>query len=93
VWDFPTHDQYNMTYGRLTPEQTIAPVYVGYYSPSLEMIAPARASIQGEMLSYDLGSIFDILMPLIVLASISILVAAFLLDRSLSRRVKFRKKK
>jgi len=93
VWNFPSHAQYNLTYGRLTPEQTIAPAYVAYYSPSLEMIAPARASIQGDMLSYDVGSVLDTLMPLSVLASISILVVTFLLNRRLSARVKFRKKK
>jgi len=94
VWNYvPPQSHYNLTFGRLSPEQTLFSAYVASYSPSLEIIGPARAWVQGQAVLFDMGSSLEVLMTLIGMASLSVGIVTFVLDRGLSRQVRFKKKK
>jgi len=94
VWTYvPPQSHYNLTFGRLSPEQTLFSAYAASYSPSLEIIGPARAWVQGQTVLFDMGSSLEVLMTLIGMASLSVGIVAFALDRSVSRQARFRKKK
>ncbi len=84
VWTLnPRINPYNLTVGLRQIENIYFPVYQALYVPTLRVSAPARSWADGTNVLFDLQTPTDIAMPLIIGASLVILVAAVFLDRRL----------
>lgn len=90
----PPKIPYNLTLGVYpTPENTFRQVYTALFNPSLQLEAPARAWTEGNLVSFDLTTPADKIMPIIILASLGTGVASFVLEWKITRRGIQRKRK
>jgi hypothetical protein len=90
----PPNPRYNLTLGVPSPEGPLLSKYVADYSPSMSITVPANAWVNRNNIYFDIPNTSEILMPAIILASLVIALASFLIDRKLtgSNRMRVRKR-
>jgi hypothetical protein len=87
VWSLtPRITPYNLTVGLRQIENILFPIYQAVYVPTLQLSAPARSWAQGTMVMFNVPTPVEIVMALIIAASLVLLVVATLLDRRLASR-------
>jgi hypothetical protein len=84
---------YNLTVGFVQREATYIPIYEALYDPSIQITAPPRAVAKGNTIVFDQSAIAEIVMPLIIAASLVISLGVFVADRRLTRPLRTKKKK
>jgi len=90
----PGGPRFNLTFGPRSPENTLKEAFTAVYSPSLAIVTvPAVAWIDGQFVSFDLSSPAELWMPVIAGVSLVALLGTLLLDRSLSRGQRLKKKR
>lgn len=89
----PTNPRYNLTLGVPSPEGPLLTTYTAIYHPTLSLTIPANAWVTGNTVHFDTPSPVEVIMPIIILASLIIAIAGILLDRRLSGRVRAKKKR
>jgi len=85
--------RFNLTFGPRSPENTLLKAFTAVYYPSLEISVPASAWVEGTVVSFDLSTKAESWMPLTAGASLVTLAAVGVLDRSLTKVQRARKKK
>ena len=89
----PTNPRYNLTLGLKSPEGPFLKTYIAIYNPTLSITLPENGYADGNTISFDIPNINEMVMPIIVIASLIILTSAFIIDRRLSGAIRSRKKK
>jgi len=84
---------YNLTVGFRLLENQYFPVYEAVYDPSIQISAPARAISTGNIISFNLTTPAEIVMPAIIVATLAIGIGTFVLDRSFTGSFRRRKRK
>lgn len=94
VWTFNLGGpRFNLTYGTPTPEGTLLKTFTAVYNPSFQLTVPANAWSDGTVVSFDLPTPAELLMPLIAALSLLGLVTATILDRHLTRTAKSKRRR
>jgi hypothetical protein len=90
IWNLqPRIPPYNVTVGvGLTTEGTYLKVYTAYLNSSVEITAPARAQANGTTIQFDIPTIAETIAPIIIVVSLLILLATFLVDRRISKQTR-----
>jgi hypothetical protein len=90
IWNLqPRTPPYNVTVGLgLTTENTFQKEYVAYINTSLQIIAPPRALADGSTILFDIPTILETIAPIIIVASLLIAIATFLLERRISKPIR-----
>ena len=93
IWNFqPQAPPFNVTVGvGLTTEGTYLKEYVALLDSSVEIIAPPGALTDGTTIQFDIPTIAETIAPIIIVASLAILVATLLLERRVSKPIRFTK--
>ena len=89
----PAQAQYNLTLGVPTPEGPIIRAYTAIYNTSLRVYVPSNARIDGNAVTYDTPTPGELAMQVIVAVSVVALIGTVILDRKISSRSRFGKKK
>jgi hypothetical protein len=91
IWNFqPLAPPFNITIGvGLTTEGTFLKEYVALLDSSVEIIAPPGALTNGATIQFDIPTIAETIAPIIIVASFATLIAAFLLERRVSKPIRF----
>lgn len=89
----PAQAQYNLTLGVPTPEGPIIRAYTAIYNTSLSVSVPSNARIEGNTVTYDTPTSSELAMPVFVAVSVVALIGTVILDRKISGRSRFAKKK
>jgi hypothetical protein len=93
-WSYtPELPRYNLTYGQLSPEQTLLKSYVAVYDPSFSMSISSIAFANGSTIQFDTFSPIEYTMPFIIASAFVVLVVAFILDRRYTKQALPRRKK
>jgi hypothetical protein len=94
TWTFDQGSpRFNLTYGPKSPEGPLIKAFTAVYYPAFQLTVPANAWASGSTVYFDLATPSELVMPTIILISIMVLGATFLLDRRLSVTQRFRAKK
>jgi hypothetical protein len=95
IWNFqPRQPPFNVTIGAgLTTEGTYLREYVAYLNSSVEIIAPPRALASGTAIQFDIPTIAETIAPIVIVVSLATFVAAFLLERRVSKPIRFARRK
>ncbi len=72
---------YNLTLGSHPVEDTYLNFTVARYAPTVELTAPPRARANGSSISFELAGPGDIVMPLIVAASLGVGLVSYFAER------------
>ncbi len=93
IWNFqPLTPPFNVTVGvGLTTEGTYLKEYVALLNSSVEVIAPPVALANGTTIQFDVPTIAETIAPIIIVASLATLIATFLLERRVSKPIRFAK--
>jgi len=86
-WDYiPQTPPYNVSVvlGQ-TPEKTFLKKYVAIVDPSVEVVAPAGALARGTAILFDLPTIAETAMPVIIGVSLITAITTFLLERTVAK--------
>jgi hypothetical protein len=89
----PAQAQYNLTLGVPTPEGPIIRAYTAIYNTSLSVSVPSNTRIDGNIVTYDTPTSSEIAMPALLAVSVVALIGTVILDRKISGRFRFAKKK
>jgi len=90
----PGGPRFNLTFGPRSPENTLTQAFTVLYSPSLAIVTvPAIAWLDGPFVSFDLSSPVELWMPIVAGVSLVTLLGTLLLDRSLARGQRFKRKR
>ena len=93
-WSYtPQLPRYNLTYGQLSPEQTLLKPFVAIYDPSFSMSVSSFAFGDGSTVQFDLFSPVEYAMSIIIVVAFIALVSAFILDRRFTKQSQPRRKK
>ena len=95
TWDLqPRLPPYNVTVGvGLTTEQTYLKQYVAVLNPSLEIISPPRSTVNGTTIAFDIPTLGEAIMPIIIGVSLVAVVATFLLERRISKPIRLARRR
>jgi len=85
--------RYNLTLGRKSPEGPLIKTWIATYDPSFAVTVPANAWVDGNTISFDIPTPIETVMPILATASLAALILTALLDGSLTRVQRARKKK
>ena len=90
VWNLqPRRPVYNVTVGiGLTSENTFLKRYVAYLDSSLEIIAPPRSQASGTMILFDIPTIAETIMPILILVSLVTAITTILLERRVTKSMR-----
>jgi hypothetical protein len=69
----------------LTSEQTFLKVYTAYTTSSLQITAPPSSQLNFTTITFDIPTMAETVMPIIIVAALIIAVAAFLVERRVTR--------
>ena len=89
----PTNSRYNLTLGLKSPEGPFLKTYIAIYNPTLSITLPENGHADGNTVSFDIPNPNEVVMPVIIVASLIILISAFIIDRRLTGSIRVRKKK
>jgi hypothetical protein len=89
----PPGPRYNLTFGPPSPEGTLIRTYEAIYNPTFQVSVPATAWINNKQVSFDLNNPAEITMPIIVAASLAILLSTILIDRKITSKPRSMTKK
>ena len=85
--------RFNLTYGPISPEQTLLTSFVAVYDPSLSLMISSDAFASGSTIQFDLPSPAEPIMPIAIVVSGLALLSTLLLDRRLTKPLMARRKK
>jgi hypothetical protein len=80
-----TNEPYNLTFGIVSPEGPLIQVRSAVFDPSFQIVAPARAWLQGNSISFYQPTIEETIMPIVALAFTATAIASLVVDRQLTR--------
>lgn len=89
----PSGPRYNLTLGVPSPEGPFIATFVAIYSPSISLTVPANAWVNGNTLFFDTPTLAEIVMPLMLVASLITAIVALFLDRRLTGQFRPRRKR
>jgi len=94
TWTFdPASPRYNLTLGIPSPEGPVIASYVALYSPSFRVTVPASAWTEGNVVSFDIPTATEDVMPAIIVASLVVALVALIFDRRLSKPLRSKRKR
>ena len=94
TWTFtPPGPRYNLTYGPPSPEGTLIRTYEAIYNPTFRISVPANAWINNREVTFDLNNPAEIAMPILVAASLAVLLSTILIDRKITSKPRSMTKK
>lgn len=94
VWTYSQPGpQYNLTFGRKSPEGPLLRTWTAVYNPSIQVTVFSNAYARGTMVVFDQPSPAEVTMPVIVGVSLVALAGTVFLDRRLNRAYRIRKKR
>ncbi len=87
MWNLqPRNSPFSVKVGvGLTSEQTFLKQYVAYLNSTVEAIAPPRAQADGTSIFFDIPTIAETIMPIIIVASLLVTITSILLERRVSK--------
>jgi len=87
VWNLqPRSAPYNVTVGLgLTTENTFLREHVAYLNSSVEIIGPPRAQADGATIMFDLPTVAETIMPIIIVITLATAITTILFERRVSK--------
>jgi len=94
-WTLPSYvvTPYNLTVGLRLFETQFIPIYEATYYASITITAPERAWAVGNSIMFDLPSNTEAVMPIVVVATLVLLLAVSLFDKRITRPLRARRKR
>jgi len=93
-WTYdPTGPRYNLTIGIPSPEGILIKSFIAVYNPSFSVTVPANAWISGNIVSFDVPTPAESLMPVISGIALAAAIVAVIVDWRLTRFQRFKKKR
>ncbi len=74
-------------------ETTFLKFFVAVYSPTVQLTAPSRAWSEGSTIRFDIPNTAEIMMPLIISATLVVSLGAYLAERRFVRPIRYKKKR
>jgi hypothetical protein len=89
----PSTPHYNLTLGVPSPEGPLLATYTAIYNPSLTIIVPANAWVDGNTVYFDTPTPIETIMPLIAATTLILAILTFIVNRRIATPFRPRRKR